>query len=92
MAPSGYKFFTKPKKYIFFSSHRFRENLPRLFSDYINILPVAAVKSVIGGVAEWSKALVPDPMRSSLGDVGSNPTMAKYIFIFFFSLVSCVRI
>ena len=37
--------FLPNQKNIFFSSHRFRENLPRLFSDYINILPVAAVIS-----------------------------------------------
>ena len=53
---------------------------------YVNVFINLITASVfhIGCVAEWSKALI--PMRSSRRGVGSNPIMAIYIFIFFFSL------
>ena len=84
----SYGYFPKMYETFFFLKTKHDNILAQ--RQFINLITASVFH--IGYVAEWSKALVPDPMRSSLEDVGSNPTMAKYIFIFFYSLVSCVRI
>ena len=77
----GFLSSNEQKKYYLFLWYHFREKLPKLIYYYINIISPTVLLFYTGSVAEGSNALVLD--SSLLGSVGSTPTTAIIIFIFF---------